>query len=104
MRAGVLLSFGFLIVLGAAARADQLTDDVHRILSERCGQCHDRESAKADPKALKVFDLTEKSWWSRMSDRQLPKLNSRMQSFGASEDERTRVAAFVTAELARRAR
>ncbi len=98
-----MLSFGWLIALGARARADQLTDDTHRILAEHCGQCHDRASAKADPKALKVFDLAEKVWWSRLSDRQLPKINGRMQSV-PSEDERARVAAFVTAELARRAR
>jgi mono/diheme cytochrome c family protein len=101
MRA-TLLSLGLLLVAEPAG-ADGLADDTRRILADHCGQCHDRESPKADPKALKIFDVTEKVWWSRLTDKQLPKLNSRMQSFGAPEDERTRVAAFVTAELARRA-
>jgi mono/diheme cytochrome c family protein len=83
--------------------ADSLASDARKIVSKYCGSCHDRASAKAVPAALEVFDLADERWSARLTDRQLPRLASRMASFGVGKLDRERVAAFVAAEQRRRA-
>jgi hypothetical protein len=73
---------------------------VREVLVARCASCHDRKTSTGTPMALKVFDLAEDPWWTRLTDRQLPKMLGRLG--GAPAAEKAQVAAFVAGELQRR--
>src|SRR5712692_9252186 len=54
----------------APGEVSQLEASVRAIIHEHCGSCHDGALSSAKPAALKVFDLREADWTSRMSDDQ----------------------------------
>jgi hypothetical protein len=90
---------------GAASggREAGLREEARAILTRRCGGCHHSATSRENAAALAIFDLVERDWAARLSGGQLPGLVSRIESFGGSDRERARVAAFVRAEGRRRA-
>jgi cytochrome c553 len=113
--AAMAVMFPFVALALARGRGDEasaaatggreagLGEEAHAVLTRRCGSCHHSATSRDNPSALEIFDLKERDWAARLSDGQLPKLVSRIESFGGSEQERAHVEAFVRAEATRRA-
>lgn len=86
------------------ADATELRAHARAVLAAHCTPCHDATARDADPKALRVFDLSVDDWWSMPTADALPAMNERMSGReGATDADRARVAAFVDDELRRRA-
>ena len=104
MQTGRSTSIGVVLIAlissATGARADGDGAAARKILTERCGGCHDGKAAKPSPMALKVFNVAEEQWWIHLTDRQLPKLMGRMGS--APAGEKAAVAAFIAGEQERR--
>jgi hypothetical protein len=98
---------GMLLVAGAAWAEPKPSCDAERevartILTKHCGECHVGSRKTAKPKALKVFDLDDPDFPSRMSQRQLRNANGRIEGAGAGGDEKAAFKQFIDTELARR--
>jgi hypothetical protein len=65
--------------------------------SARCDQCHDSSVSSENARALAVYDLVETDWPSRMTEKQLPRLLTRLK--GAPAADQKIVREFVAAEL-----
>ncbi len=88
----------------------ELREQAREILSTHCGSCHIRGLKPANPKALRVFDLTVADFGTPMSPRQLESAKLRL-GFDLTEQatprdvpkaDQQRFARSVLAELARR--
>ncbi len=88
-----------------ASTFTRLSADALAVVTHHCMPCHDGRDDEAKAGALEVYDVRQPRWWRTMSDEQLEQTELRVRELGvASEDERRSVAAFVDAELTRRAR
>ena len=83
----------------AAAVVDVRTA-AHEVLARRCGECHERHRATAQPKALAVFDLDAADWPARFDERKFTAAMRRLASGPA--DDASKFVAFRDAELAAR--
>lgn len=61
-----------------ARNRESLRDRARVVLEGECGECHIPEYPTALKAALRVYDLREEEWASRMTDAQLRKLSSRI--------------------------
>ncbi|MCH9683613.1 MAG: hypothetical protein K0V04_19400 [Deltaproteobacteria bacterium] len=87
------------------ARMAALGDGALAVLTTHCMPCHDSQDPDAKDGALRVYDTRQSRWWQTMSDDQLREATTRVEELGvASDDQRRSMAAFVEAELSRRAR
>jgi hypothetical protein len=88
---------------GPGAPLPQLTairDAAHRVMSARCGECHESHRPTAKPAALAVFDLDQPDWPSRFD---AGRFDAGLRRFGAAAaEERQAFVALRDAELARR--
>src|SRR5262245_24383109 len=110
---GAMRSMLALLVLAAApamagepppfGSREELKGQVREVLlSHSCRECHLGYLKTAQPKALKVFDLTKDDWSSTVQDRQFRALRGRL-SEKATAAELDTVDRFIQAELAARA-
>lgn len=77
-----------------------IRDDAHRVMSARCGECHESHRATAVPRALAIFDLDHPDWPTRFDDHRFA---AGLMRFGsAPEPDRRAFVAFRDAELAAR--
>jgi len=74
--------------------------DAHRVMSARCGECHESHRATAVPRALAIFDLDQPGWPDRFDDHRFAAGLIRFGS--APELDRRAFVAFRDAELAAR--
>ena len=97
------------------APLDLLRESARDTLDANCAECHTKGLATALPRALRVFDLTERDWSVRMTDAQLREAARRLgepfaptrgeaevRPIRISDSERTRFEQFVVIEVARR--
>jgi hypothetical protein len=75
-------------------------DDAHRVMSARCGECHESHRPTAKPRALAIFDLDHPDWPTRFDDHLFEAGLMRFSS--APEPDRAAFVAFRDAELAAR--
>jgi len=74
------------------------------VISHQCGSCHDGALPTAKAPALKVFNLRDPDFVTRLSDERLGKVMGRISGSGASKDEKRAVSDWLDIERARRAR
>jgi hypothetical protein len=65
-----------------------------------CATCHLGGSTGADPKALKVFDLSHQHWPREIEEGRLVKVKSRLQGKAATEAEISEVIRFILTDRA----
>ena len=89
--------------VGGGAGAPQLAairDAAHRVMSARCGECHESHRPTAKPAALAVFDLDQPDWPARFD---APRFDAGLRRFSdAAAEERQAFVALRDAELAAR--
>ena len=78
-------------------------EDARWVLESDCGGCHRPDQPTAQPGALAVFDLSRPDFAERMTDTQLADAVVRVEEGEFPPSHRDTLAAFVEAELARRA-
>ncbi|HYV47702.1 MAG TPA: hypothetical protein VFA20_22745 [Myxococcaceae bacterium] len=91
----------FALALAAApfGSREELRGQVREVLlSKSCRQCHLGYLKTAQPKALKVFDLTKEDWPATMLDRQFRGLRGRLTE-SATAAQLDTVDRFIEAEL-----
>jgi hypothetical protein len=107
------LSIGLVFAVHACRTAEEgpaLTEEARVVLEAHCGQCHVGAYETALPRALAVFDLSEATWSTRMTDAQLRSARWRLSEPLGPDGEKIDVSAhdvdvfrrFVDGELARR--
>lgn len=88
------------LVAGERSALVAARDDAHRVMSVRCGECHESHRATAVPRALAIFDLDQPDWPARFDDHRFA---AGLVRFGsAPEPDRQAFVAFRDAELAAR--
>jgi hypothetical protein len=100
MRSGSILAIVGALAGGwsAAAGAPGTRAQARAVLkSARCDRCHDSSVSSENARALAVYDLVEADWPSRMTEKQLPKLLTRLK--GAPPADQKTVREFIAAEL-----
>jgi hypothetical protein len=93
-----------------APDVERLREEARVVLEDSCGQCHVGTYQTALPRALAIFDLSEKDWSARMSKAQLESARWRLtqplppdgEENHVSLHDRELFSRFVDAELARR--
>ena len=101
MRSGPIFAIVGALAVGGSAEAAGGTArraQARGVLkSARCDQCHDSSVSADNSRALAVYDLVEADWPSRMTEKQLPKLLTRLKSAPPADQKIVRE--FIAAEL-----
>ena len=101
MRSGPILAIVGTLAGGWSAEAAGATGTRAQargvLKSARCDQCHDSSVGSENARALAVYDLVEADWPSRMTEKQLPKLLTRLKSAPPADQKIVRE--FIAAEL-----
>lgn len=67
-----------------------------RVLTANCGQCHQSTLPTANPKALVIFDLDKKPWYTSVSDKHLESISRRISTKGGlSDTDRAAILEFI---------
>ena len=103
--------------LPAAGTIDTWRESARETLDANCAECHTQGLATALPRALRVFDLTERDWARHMSEAQLREADRRLSEpfaptrgegdvrpIQVSNEAKAQFARFIDAEVALRQR
>lgn len=67
-----------------------------KVLADNCGKCHQSTLPTANPKALAIFDLDKKPWYTSVTDNHLEGISRRIGTkSGISDSDRAAVLDFI---------
>jgi hypothetical protein len=94
----------FLWIWVLASLADPPAEPAAVVMSRHCGSCHDGALPTAKLPALKIFNLRDADFVTRLSDERLGKVIGRIGGSSASKEEKRTIAEWIDGERQRRAR
>jgi len=94
----------FLWIWVLASLPDPPVEPAVMVLSTHCGSCHDGALPSALARALKIFNLRDPEFVTRLPDDRLGKIIGRIDGSKASKDEKRAVGEWIDGERQRRAR
>jgi hypothetical protein len=94
----------FLWIWVLASLPDTPVEPAVVVLERHCGSCHDGALPTAKAPALRVFNLRDPDFVTRVSDDRLGKIIGRIDGSSASKDEKRTIVEWIDGERQRRAR
>jgi cytochrome c5 len=79
---------------GPAAAPNPWLEPARKVLIEHCGACHLGTLRTANPKALKIYDLSEAVWDARLKPENFPGITRRVER-QASEEQKAVVEKYI---------